>query len=93
MKLEEKYKKEELENMIFVEKLSYREIGRRYCVSDAYIKKVCNKLDIKLTTRSKFPKDWSPHNKGKKKNRNVLIVMNNICQQTNVQNIVQKNVK
>jgi hypothetical protein len=66
MKLEEKYKKEELENMIFVEKLSYREIGRRYCVSDAYIKKVCNKLEIKLTTRSKFPKDWSPHNKGKK---------------------------
>ena len=39
MKLNEKYKKDELENMIFVEKLSYREIGRRYGVSDAYIKK------------------------------------------------------
>lgn len=72
MKLEEKYKKEELENMIFVEKLSYREIGRRYSVSDAYIKKICNKLDIKLTTRSKFPKDWSPHNKGKKEKQECV---------------------
>jgi hypothetical protein len=69
MKLNEKYKKEELENMIFVEKLSYREIGRHYGVSDTYIKKICNKLEIKLTTRSKFPKNWSPHNKGKKEKK------------------------
>jgi hypothetical protein len=69
MKFEEKYKKEDLENMIFVDKLSYREIGRRYGVSDAYIKKICNKLEIKLTTRSKFPKTWSPHNKGKKEKK------------------------
>ena len=54
MKFEEKYKKKDLENMIFVDKLSYREIGRRYGVSDAYIKKICNKLEIKLVTRSKF---------------------------------------
>ncbi len=39
MKFNEKYKKDDLENMIFNEKLSYREIGRRYGVSDAYIKK------------------------------------------------------
>lgn len=66
MKLNGKYKKDELENMIFDEKLSYREIGRRYGVSDTYIKKICNKLEIKLTVRSNFPESWSPHNKGKK---------------------------
>lgn len=72
MNLNEKYKKEQLENMIFVEKLSYREIGRRYGVSDSYIKKICNKLEINLTTRAKFPKNWSPHNKGKKR-KNVCV--------------------
>ena len=55
--------------MIFVEKLSYREVGRRYGVSDTYIKKICNKLEINLTVRSKFPENWSPHNKGKGKKR------------------------
>jgi hypothetical protein len=72
MKFEEKYKKEDLENMIFVDKLSYREIGRRYGVSDAYIKKICNKLEIKLTARSKFPETWSPHNKGKKEKKECV---------------------
>lgn len=72
MKLNEKYKKDELENMIFVEKLSYREIGKRYGVSDAYIKKICNKLEIKLIVRSKFPESWSPHNKGKKKKKECV---------------------
>jgi len=72
MKFEEKYKKEDLENMIFVDKLSYREIGRHYGVSDAYIKKICNKLEIKLTTRSKFPDNWSPHNKGKKEKKECI---------------------
>jgi hypothetical protein len=72
MKFEEKYKKVDLENMIFVDKLSYREIGRRYGVSDAYIKKICNKLEIKLTTRSKFPETWSPHNKGKKEKKECV---------------------
>jgi len=69
MKLDCKYKKDELENMIFLEKLSYREIGRRYGVSDAYIKKICNKLEIKLIPRLKFPENWSPHNKGKKEKK------------------------
>lgn len=72
MKFEEKYKKKDLENMIFVDKLSYREIGRRYGVSDAYIKKICNKLEIKLVTRSKFPENWSPHNKGKKTKKECI---------------------
>lgn len=72
MKFEEKYKKVDLENMIFVDKLSYREIGRRYGVSDAYIKKICNKLEIKLITRSKFPETWSPHNKGKKEKKECV---------------------
>lgn len=72
MKLKEKYKKDELEYMIFVEKLSYREIGRRYGVSDTYIKKICNKLEINLTVRSKFPENWSPHNKGKGKKKECV---------------------
>lgn len=72
MNFEEKYKKIDLENMIFIDKLSYREIGRRYGVSDAYIKKICNKLEIKLPTRSNFPKNWEPHNKGKKAKKECL---------------------
>jgi hypothetical protein len=69
MKFNEKYKKQDLENMIFVDKLSYREIGKYYGVSDTYIKKICKKLEIELTTRSKFPENWSPHNKGKKEKK------------------------
>lgn len=67
MKFTEKYKKEDLENLIFNENKSYREIGRLYGVSDTYIKKVANKLGIKLKKRSIFPEDFTPHNKGKGK--------------------------
>jgi len=62
-----KYKKDELENLIFNEELSYREIGRRYGVSDTYIKKISKKLGIKLEKRKKFPNDFVSHNKKKKK--------------------------
>lgn len=62
-----KYIKEELESLIFIEKKSYREIGKIYGVSDAYIKKISNKLGIKLPRRSIFPKNFVPHNKGKYK--------------------------
>jgi hypothetical protein len=65
MKLFGKYEKSELEDLIFNKKLSYREIGRVYGVSDTYIKKICGKLGISLKVRSKFPDGWSPHNKGK----------------------------
>jgi hypothetical protein len=65
MKINGKYNKEDLERMILIENLSYREIGRRYGVSDAYIKKVCQKLDIKLVKRNNLPPNWVPHNKGK----------------------------
>jgi transposase-like protein len=57
-----KYIKEEL---IFNQKLSYLEIGRRYSVSDTYIKKIANKLGIKLKIRAVFPKDFKPANYGK----------------------------
>lgn len=60
-----KYKKEELEKLILAEKLSYREIGRMYGVSDVYIKKVSKKLGIQLPKRKKFPNNFVPHNKGK----------------------------
>jgi hypothetical protein len=72
MKYEEKYKKEVLEHLIFNDKLSYREIGRRYNVSDTYIKKICKILEINLPKRSNFPENWSPHNKGKK-NKKICI--------------------
>lgn len=67
MSLDDKYKKEDLEKLIFEEKKSYREIGRIYGVSDTYIKKVANRLGIKLRKRKNFPKDFVPHNKGKGK--------------------------
>jgi len=82
MKFNEKYKKNDLENMIFNEKLSYREIGRRYGVSDAYIKKICNKLEIKLTPRSKFPENWRPHNMGNRQ-KNTCYNCNELYLSTN----------
>jgi hypothetical protein len=67
MKFTEKYKKEDLEKLIFIENKSYREIGRLYSVSDTYIKKVANKLGINLKKRSNFPENFVPYNKGKGK--------------------------
>lgn len=49
-----KYKKEDLENLILVEKLSYEEIGRIYHVSGAAIKKAALRMDIKLESRRKI---------------------------------------
>ena len=72
MTFDEKYKKEDLERLIFEEKKSYREIGRIYGVSDTYIKKVANRLGIKLRTRKNFPDDFEPHNKGKGKKNYCL---------------------
>ncbi len=59
-----KYKKEDLERMIWVEKLPYTKIAEFYGVSDTYIKKVASKLGIPLQSRAKFPDNWVPHNKG-----------------------------
>lgn len=59
-----KYKKEDLEQLILVEDLSYAEIGRRYGVSGAFIKKRSKKFGIELPNRSKRSEGWSPHNKG-----------------------------
>lgn len=72
MKLFGKYEKQELEDLIFNKNLSYAEIGRRYNVSDAYIKKVCNKLGITLKKRRNFPDGWQPHNTGTAKTKLCL---------------------
>jgi len=72
-----KYKKEELEKLILEEKLSYEEIGRRYSVSGAYIKKVSRKLGIKLPTRQKNPSGWKPHNTGQAKEKECSYCKNN----------------
>jgi len=57
-----KYNKEELEDLIFNQKMSYIKIGEKYGVSDTYIKKIANRLGIKLKIRSKFPENWKPAN-------------------------------
>ncbi len=62
-----KYTKEELEELIFIKKVSYRELGRINDVSDTYIKAFAKKLGIVLPTRAKFPDRWIPFNKGKTK--------------------------
>ena len=41
-----KYNKEILEKYVNEDKLSYREIGREYGVSDNAIKKACRKLGV-----------------------------------------------
>jgi hypothetical protein len=61
------YKKEELEKLIFEDKMSYRAIGRKYGVSDTYIKKICKKLEIKLPKRANFINGFNSNNKGKGK--------------------------
>lgn len=70
MGIDEKYKKEELIRLIFIENKSYREIGRIYSVSDTYIKKIANKLGISLNKRKKFPDGYKPHNYGQLKKNN-----------------------
>lgn len=57
-----KYNKEELEKYIFVDKLSYKEIGRIYGCSDTYIKRRSRELGIELPIRAKFPEGFKPHN-------------------------------
>jgi hypothetical protein len=64
MTYSEKYEKETLKKLIFEEKLSYKEIGKRYNVSDTYIKKVSKRLGIVLPIRAKFKEDFKPHNAG-----------------------------
>lgn len=53
-----KFNKEELENLIFNEKISYEEIGRRYEVSGSYVRKAARKLGIVLPQKRKInPKE------------------------------------
>lgn len=66
-----KYIKEELEDLIFKQNLSYREIGRKYNVSDTYIKKIANKLGISLRKRANFPEGFKPANTGKSKHQKL----------------------
>jgi hypothetical protein len=70
--IDEKYKKEDLERLIFIENKSYREIGRIYSVSDTYIKKIANKLGITLKKRKNNPIGFKPHNTGTAKKINCL---------------------
>lgn len=60
-----KYNKNELEDLILIQKISYKEIGRRYGVSDTFIRKKSKNLGIELPKRKNFIKKIIPHNKGK----------------------------
>lgn len=64
MNFEDKYKKEELEKLIFIDNLPYTKIGEIYGVSDTYIKKVCRRIGIELKIRQIFPEGFKPHNTG-----------------------------
>ena len=50
-KWQKEKEKEQLEQWILVDKLSYEEIGRRYGCSGSNIKKVATKLEINLPQR------------------------------------------
>jgi hypothetical protein len=75
-----KIEKEKLENLIFIEKKSYREIGRLYNCSDTYIKKVAKSLDIILPKRKKLPDDFQPHNKNKRYSKIFKNEFENKCE-------------
>lgn len=55
--------KEKLEDLILVQNLSYEEIGRLYGCSGANIKKVANKIEIKLPVRRHFTNFVNPNPK------------------------------
>lgn len=74
-----KYIKEELEKLIFEDKMSYIKIGEMYNVSDNAIKKACNRLGIKLPRRSVFPEGFIPANK---RTDRVCLNCNNIFTKT-----------
>ena len=65
-----KYVKSELEKLILIDKLSYKEIGRIYGCSDTYIKRRARELEIELPIRAKFPENFEPHNKKKDSKKN-----------------------
>lgn len=59
-----KYTKEEIEKYLFEDKLSYEEIGRKYGIVGASVKKAAKKLGILLPTRRVLPEGYKPHNAG-----------------------------
>ena len=77
------YKKEELEKLIFQDKMSYEEIGKIYNVSGNAIKKAAKKLGINLVTR-RVINNCETFSRGKSKLNNfsdqefIKIINNNI---------------
>lgn len=68
-----KYSKEELQDLILVQKLSYAEIGRKYGIADTTVRRHAIKLNIQLEPRWKTLNDeYTPHNKGKRKTKNCI---------------------
>lgn len=77
------YKKEELEKLIFQNKMSYEEIGKIYNVSGNAIKKAAKKLGINLVAR-RVINNCETFSRGKSKLNNfsdqefIKIINNNI---------------
>lgn len=69
-----KYNKNELEKLILEEKLSYKEIGRRYGVSDTMIKKMALKLGIELPKRRQINECENFSHKGFRRDSKVFII-------------------
>lgn len=71
MKSKWESEKENLEQLILVEKLSYEEIGRRYGCTGGNIKNVAKRLGIELVPRRSI-NDSETFNKGTGKSRICL---------------------
>lgn len=69
-----KYKKEDLEVLILEENLSYKEVGRRYGVSDTMIKKIALNFGIKLPKRREINKCENFSHKGFRRDSKVFLV-------------------
>jgi hypothetical protein len=64
MENNEKFKKEDLEDLILKQQKSYRQIGLIYGVSDTYIKKISKKLGVDLPVRSQFKNGFKSPKEG-----------------------------
>ena len=72
------YNKEDLEKLILEEKLSYKEIGRRYGISDTMVKKIALSLGINLPKRRRINNCENFSHKGFRRGSKVFLVSDDI---------------
>jgi len=71
------YNKEELEDLILIQKISYQELGKKYNCSGNNIKKVAKKLGITLPKR-RIINDKETFGKGNRKNKKYCLNCGNL---------------